>query len=129
MTSLNLSIFIVNNFCVINCLNINRVRIYGAKCLGIVALKALPTSFLYYHSEAKNTDPENEAKLNWYKLPYVSSMIKFLEGFEKTASFYAYISKSLLVHFNPSQNVSLSLLLNGLVMVINEGSMACKCVK
>ena len=32
-------------------------------------------------------------------------------------------------HFNPSQNVSSILLLNGFVMVTNEGSIACKCFK
>ena len=40
-----------------------------------------------------------------------------------------FFSKSLHIHFNPSQNVSPFLLLNGLVMVTNEGSIACKCFK
>ena len=42
-------------------------------------------------------------------------------------SFCPFFSKSLHIHFNPSQNVSLILLLNGLVMVTNKGSIACKC--
>ena len=40
-----------------------------------------------------------------------------------------YISKSWHIHFYPSQNVSPILLLNGLVMVTNEGSIVCKCFK
>ena len=40
-----------------------------------------------------------------------------------------FFSKSLRIHFNPSQTVSPILLLNGLVIVINEGSIACKCFK
>ena len=40
-----------------------------------------------------------------------------------------FFSKSLHIHFNPSQNVSPFLLLNGLVMVTNEASIACKCFK
>ena len=43
--------------------------------------------------------------------------------------FCPFISKSLHIHFNPSQNVSSILLLNGLVMVTNEGSIACECFK
>ena len=36
--------FLVNNFnSTINCLNINRVTIYRAQCIGIVALKVLLT--------------------------------------------------------------------------------------
>ena len=60
-------------------------------------------------------------------------MIKCLEDFEKMTDFYKsfcpFFSKSLHIHFNPSQNVSPILLLNGLVMVLNEGSIVCKCFK
>ena len=35
-------------------------------------------------------------------------------------------SKSFLFHANPSSNVSAILLFNGLVIVTNEGSIACK---
>ena len=37
------------------------------------------------------------------------------------------ISKSLNIHFDPSQNVLLIILLNGLMMVANEGSVAQRC--
>ena len=70
---------------------------------------------------------------NRHEFPSASSVIKCLEDFEKTTGFYkyfyAFFSKSLHIHFNPSQNVSPVLLLNGLVMVTNEGSIACKCFK
>ena len=42
-------------------------------------------------------------------------------------SFCPFFSNSLQIHFNPSQNVSSILFLNGLVMVANEGSIVCKC--
>ena len=68
-----------------------------------------------------------------HEFPSASSVIKCLEDFEKMTGFYKYFypffSKSLHIHFNPSQNVSPILLLNGLVMVTNEGSIACKCFK
>ena len=44
-----------------------------------------------------------------------------MKGFGKSLS--PSISKSLLIHFTPSQNVSPILLLNALVMVINERSL------
>ena len=44
-------------------------------------------------------------------------------------SFCQIISKSLHINFNPSQNISLILLLNGLVMVTTKGSIACKSFK
>ena len=50
-----------------------------------------------------------------------------MTGFYK--SFCPFISKGLPIHFNPSQNVYLMLLLNGLVMVTNEVSITCKCFK
>ena len=54
----------------------------------------------------------------------------FWENDRFLKTFYPFISKSLHIHFNPSQNVSLFLLLNGLVMVKNdEGSNACKFFK
>ena len=53
---LSLSISIINNFyCVINCLNINLVKIYRAKFLSIIILKVLPTSYFCCSSEGKNT--------------------------------------------------------------------------
>ena len=56
-----------------------------------------------------------------------------LEDFEKMTGFYKsfclFFSKSLHIHSNHSQNVSPIVLLNGLVMVTNEGSIACKCFK
>ena len=60
-------------------------------------------------------------------------MIKCLDNFEKMTVFYKllcpFFSKSLHIYFNPSQDVSPVLLLNGLMMVANEGSTACKCFK
>ena len=41
-------------------------------------------------------------------------------------SFCLFISKSLHFHTNPSPNVSPVFLLDDLVMVTNEGSIACK---
>ena len=49
------------------------------------------------------------------------------------AGFYKYVcpffSESVHIHFNPSQSVSPILLLNGLVIVTNEGLIACKYFK
>ena len=42
---------------------------------------------------------------------------------------FPFFSKNLHIYFNPPQNVPPILLLNGLVMVTNEGSIACKCFK
>ena len=50
-----------------------------------------------------------------------------MTGFYK--SFCPFFAKSLHIHFNPSQNVSPVLLLNGLMIVTNEGSIAYKCFK
>ena len=44
-------------------------------------------------------------------------------------SFCPFLSKSLLFHFNRLQNDFPILLLNGLVMIANEGSIVCKCFK
>ena len=44
-------------------------------------------------------------------------------------TFCPFFSKSLPIHFKPSQNVSPISFLNGLMMVPNEGSIACKCFK
>ena len=41
---------------------------------------------------------------------------------------YTYLEK-FTIHHNPSQNVSPVSLLNNLVMVTNEGLIACKCFK
>ena len=40
-----------------------------------------------------------------------------------------FISESLRIHLNPSQNISLILLFDNLAMVSNEGSIDCKCFK
>ena len=45
-----------------------------------------------------------------------------MTGFYRSVS--PFFLKSLPIHFNPSQNVSPILLLNGLMMVTNEGSIA-----
>ena len=134
MKSLNLSIFIVNNFYyVIICLNINRVTIYRAKCFSILALKVLPTTCFRYNSKeisSKFRIRKWSFKQNRYEFPSANFMIKCLEDSEKMAgvhkSFFPFFSKSGHIHFNPSHSVSPILLLNGLVMVTNEGSIACK---
>ena len=56
-----------------------------------------------------------------------------MRGFQETDRFQKTscpsISKSLYIHFIPSQNSSPIFLLSGLVMVTNEGSMDCKCFR
>ena len=59
-------------------------------------------------------------RIDQYEFPSASSVIKMTCFY---ISFCPFSSKSLHIHFNPSQNVSSILLLNRLVMVINEGSM------
>ena len=131
--SLNLSIFIVNNFYyVINCL-INRFAIYRAKCLSIVTLKVLPTICFRYNSEDISSKfPIPKIKLNRIDMN-ASSIIKCSEDFEKMTGFHKsfcpFFWKRLHIHFNPSQNVSPILLLNGLVTVTNKGWIACKFFK
>lgn len=91
-------------------------------------LKNLP-AFTKNH---KNPDSKNEAKQNYYKFFCASSVMKCLEDFEKITVFKSFcpaISKRLHNRFNPSENVFLTLLLNGVVMVTNYGSIACKCFK
>ena len=124
----NLSIFIVNDFyCVINCLNMNSVTICRAK------LKFLTTSCFRYNSEEKTKSfPFPKIKLN-----RIVSLCKFynkmFRRFSKNDRFFKIVLsihlESLHIHLIPSQNVSPLLLLNGVVMVINEGSIACKCFK
>ena len=57
----------------------------------------------------------------------------YVEVVEKMTGFYKslcpFFFKSLHIHFNPSQNASPILLLNGLVMVTNDEPVACKCFK
>ena len=53
----------------------------------------------------------------------------FWENDEFYKSFFPFFSKSLHINFNSSQNASPILLLNGLVMVTNKESVACKCFK
>ena len=89
----NLSIFIVNNFyCVMNCLNINRVRFYKTKFIDIVTLKVLPTSCSRYNSEEKSIKfPNPKMKLQkTYEFPCASSIIRYLEHIEKMTSFLKY---------------------------------------
>ena len=50
-----------------------------------------------------------------------------MTGFYK--SFCSFFSKNVPIHFNPSHNISPISLLNGLMMVTNEGSIACNCFK
>ena len=50
-----------------------------------------------------------------------------MTGFYK--SYCPFFSKGLHIHFYPGQNVSPIILLNDLVMVTNEGSIACKYFK
>ena len=65
LTSLNLSIFIVSNVnCVMSSLNINRVTIYTAKCLGKVTLKVLLTICYRCNSEESTKFPNLKIKLN-----------------------------------------------------------------
>ena len=138
MTSLNLSLFVINNFYgVINCLNMNRVTICRAKCLDIkVPLKVLLTScFCYNSKEKKNkiSESKNKIKQSRYEFPCASSLTKCLKDLEKVTGFWKFIcpfiSKSLHIHFNPPQNASAFLFLNGLVIVTNKESISCKCFK
>ena len=70
------------------------------------------------------SDGKNKAKLNWYELPCAASIIKIFENFEKMVSFLKSfcqsISKWLHIHFNPTQNVFLILLLMSSAIVINK---------
>ena len=74
-----------------------------------------------------------EANIKNVKKGERPTLTRRLEDFEKMInslrSFSPFILKSLHTHFNPSQNVFPLLLLNGLVMVKNEGLIACKCLK
>ena len=114
----------------------NHNTIFRAKRLGIVTLKfcnqVVPVitqtrkarNFRFYKCKL--------SRINASFLVQVKS--NSLEEFEKMTgfrkSYCPFISKSLHIHFNPSQNVSLFLLLNGLVMVKNdEGSNAYKFFK
>ena len=58
-----------NNFyCVINCLNMNRVTISRIKYLDIVTSNVLSTSYFRYNSQEKEhkiSQSENEATQNW----------------------------------------------------------------
>ena len=68
----------------------NRVTICRAKCLNIVTLKVLPTSYFRYNSEEKSTkSPNPKMKPNKIDLefPCASSLTKFLEDFEKMTGF------------------------------------------
>ena len=102
MLNLTSLIFIVNNFyCVINCLNINRITISRAKCLDLVTLKILPQliSSLLRGNKLNILNSENEAKQNRYEFPSANSIIKCLGDFENMTgfceSFCPFFSKSL----------------------------------
>ena len=114
LRSLNLSISRVNMpYCIINGLNINRVTIYRAKCLGTVTLRVLLTSRFRSNSEKKSTHSvlwrlsETESvRVSQYKV-----CNKAFRGFRENdhffnKSFSPFISKKLHINFNPSQNVS-----------------------
>ena len=126
LTSLNLSIFGVNNFyCVTIQLNINRFTIYGGKCLGIVTLKVIPTACFRYNSE------ELGSKFR-YEFPSASSIIKCLEDFEKMTVLYHFFCPCFSNRLHLFQSFTIAsavLLLNGLAMVTNEESIAYKCFK
>ena len=125
----NLSIFIVNNFyCVMNCLNINRVRFYRTKCIDIVTLKVLPTSCSRYKKH-KIPKSENEATKN-IRVSLCKFHNKIFRTYRENDKFFkilSYIHLEILhIHFNSSQNVSFISLLDSLVKVTNEWSIACK---
>lgn len=87
LTSLNLSIFIINNFyCVISCLNMNRVTTCRVKYLDII----LPTSFFRHNSEEKSTKFLN-LKMTLNKIgtsfPSTSPLTKCFGNFEKMDTF------------------------------------------
>ena len=108
--------------------------IYRAKCLGIVTLNALPTNgFCCNSEEISSKSPIPKMKLKQIDISSASSIIQFLEIFEKMAGFCKwfspFFSKSLHIHLSPLKHVSPILLLNGLVMVTNEVSIAWKCFK
>ena len=101
-----------------------------------MTLKVLPKISFRYNSRGnklKIPNSENEAKQNQYEFTSADSVQKYLKNFEKMTGFYKsfcpFFSNSLQIHFNPSQNVSPILFLNGSVMVTNEGLIACKCFK
>ena len=100
-------------------------------CTNILGRKA---NFNNDPSWIKTLQKENYSNVIQDENSSITNAIKkCLEDFEKKAdfykSFYPFFSKSLHIHFNPSQNVSTVLLLNGLVMVTNEETIACKCFK
>ena len=107
----------------------NNAMICRGKYLDIMNLKILPTSCSYYNSEAKS--PKiliPKMKLNRIDGCFfcATSLTNYMENFEKITGFFksfcSVISKSLPIHFNPSQIVCPVLLLNGLVMVTNKES-------
>ena len=67
-------------------------------------------------------------KYSKYKM-WLSIMIAICIKQKFLQLFCPFFSKCLHIHFNPSKNVSPIVLLNGLVMVTNEGSNTCKCFK
>ena len=72
-------------------------------------------------NKLKILDSEKKAEHNRWEFLSASSIINSLEDFEKMTGFYRsisqFFSKSLHIHFNPSQNLSTILFLNGSVMV------------
>ena len=106
-----------------------------ARCFDIVTLKVLPKSCFWYNLiiNLKNPDSEKEGKQNQYEFSNTSFITKHLVDFEKMAvfcrSFCLYISKCLHIHASSSPNISPILLFNGFVMVTNQVSIACKCLK
>ena len=121
LAPLNLSILMANNFyCAINCLNMNRVIIYRAKYLVIVALKVLPTSYFRYNSEKKSIIfPVPKTELNRVNKSF--PLLKYVEDFEKMVVFI-----NLFVHISRKVYTFISIL-HKCFFFPNEGSIACKC--
>ena len=89
-----------------------------------MTLKVLPTTCFRYSSDKISSKfPIPKIKLNGFDS--ASFLMQLLKNFEKMTgfnkSFRQFFSKRLPINFNPSQNVSLILLFNGLLMVTNQG--------
>ena len=128
-TASQLTDFYMRATLALNGLNINCDTIYRTNYLCIVNLKVLPTSYIRYNWDKKKYEilvSKNEAEKDKCEVPYTNYVTKRLENFDKIIgfqkSFSPFIFKSLHTHFNPSQCVSFSLSLNGLVKVTSKGS-------
>ena len=89
-----------------------------------MTLNVLLTICFRYNSEEKSTqNSENEARQNWYEFAWASLTIKCLEEIDKIATLLRIYLESLHINFHPSQNVSLTSLLESLAIVTNERSL------